>query len=669
MAPVHCRSSSGNRRSWSKFASPILLLALIIGAFWGAPVQSQGAVSLLYFKATAVTDHVLIEWETAVELNVVAFCVQRSLQSGGGFLRIADCLPAKGDGISGASYSLIDTDVVQGTMYYYRLEVVGSDGASEIMATAPARVGYRTYLPLLIAQPSTTDSFWADRYRLGPGECTVLHWSVTNAREVYLNAQGVPGQGTQQVCPAVTQTYVLRVARAGGTQEYRRTIVVGGEPWIGVDADGHFYRGNPNITVKLEEFMDFQCPYCARHALQTGPLLYEAYIATGEVLQVFHNFPLDFHPNALPAAKSAYCAGQQAPEYFWSMYDWLFKNQETWGPAADASVQFRAAAVTAGADGAQYDACIANPATEAHIQGDLQEGAAKGVSGTPYFFIDNCRVFGAQPVEQFQEMIEKAKKGLCRMTPPPQCPDLPLAARFDADPARPGFTYDGSPTMGAVGASLVMVSFEDFKSAGSAKHARTVEPILRSWYVDPGQLRLVYEPFADTAPQAATAALCAAWQGKFGEYRNLLYQKQAEWQEGDGQAMLGYASSLGLDVEVFSRCLTDGKARAAIDCALKFGQEIGVPTTPSFLLIKLTASGEIEEVRGFAGVQTLETFVQAIQELTSSAAAATLSAIPRFPSASPISFETGFPSACRIRTHQEAQAFDKRGRLRGLACD
>ena len=82
----------------------------------------------LYFRATDTDDHhILIEWETAVEQNVVAFCVQRSLLSGGGFLRIADCQPSKGYLLEGARYSLIDIDVVQGTRYYHGLEVVGSD--------------------------------------------------------------------------------------------------------------------------------------------------------------------------------------------------------------------------------------------------------------------------------------------------------------------------------------------------------------------------------------------------------------------------------------------------------------------------------------------------------------------------------------------------------------
>ena len=150
MVPAHSRPLSSSRRIWLKFVSLVFLLAVITNALRGAPVQAQGAVALLYFRATGVTDHVLIEWETATELAVAGFCVQRSLQAGTGFVQIADCQPAKGDGITGASYSLIDTDVVRGTIYYYRLEVVGSGGVSAIIATVSARAGYRTYLPLVL---------------------------------------------------------------------------------------------------------------------------------------------------------------------------------------------------------------------------------------------------------------------------------------------------------------------------------------------------------------------------------------------------------------------------------------------------------------------------------------------------------------------------------------
>ena len=57
-------------------------------------------------------------------------------------------------------------------------------------------------------------------------------------------------------------------------------------------------------------------------------------LPTGQVLPVFRHFPLDFHPNALPAAKATYCAGQQDPKFFWGMHDWLFANQAAWSEAA-----------------------------------------------------------------------------------------------------------------------------------------------------------------------------------------------------------------------------------------------------------------------------------------------------------------------------------------------
>ena len=134
---------------------------------------------------------------------------------------------------------------------------------------------------------------------------------------------------------------------------------------VGVDADGNFYRGDPKATVKLVEFSDFQCPYCSRHVLETGPQLDAAYIATGKVLHVFRHFPLDIHPNAVPAAQAAYCAGQQDPKFFWGMHDWLFANQSTWSEDQAAAGQFRGQALVLGVDGAKYDTCLADAATEA----------------------------------------------------------------------------------------------------------------------------------------------------------------------------------------------------------------------------------------------------------------------------------------------------------------
>jgi hypothetical protein len=74
---------------------------------------------------------------------------------------------------------------------------------------------------------AATIRFWADRTTLASGDCTLLHWEVQSVREVYLDGKGVIGEGQKEVCPAATQTYVLRVVHLDGkATEHPITIEV-----------------------------------------------------------------------------------------------------------------------------------------------------------------------------------------------------------------------------------------------------------------------------------------------------------------------------------------------------------------------------------------------------------------------------------------------------------
>ena len=80
--------------------------------------------------------------------------------------------------------------------------------------------------PTATTQPNATSiRFWADRESLPKGQCTWLRWDVQNVREVYLDGQGVVGQGQREVCPTATKTYELRVVLQGGGTE-RRTLTL-----------------------------------------------------------------------------------------------------------------------------------------------------------------------------------------------------------------------------------------------------------------------------------------------------------------------------------------------------------------------------------------------------------------------------------------------------------
>ncbi len=139
---------------------------------------------------------------------------------------------------------------------------------------------------------------------------------------------------------------------------------------------------------------------------------------TGKVVQVYRNFPLDIHPNAPGAAKAGLCTGDQDPKLFWEMHDWLFENQNSWQGLGtnEAAAQFRTQAVALGADGAKYDACIADPKTQAQLDKDMKDGAALGVRGTPAFFLYKMQdgketgsptpLSGALPFQQFSQTLD-----------------------------------------------------------------------------------------------------------------------------------------------------------------------------------------------------------------------------------------------------------------------
>ncbi len=73
--------------------------------------------------------------------------------------------------------------------------------------------------------PGPSINFWVDNGTINAGQCTTLRWDVQNVRAVFLNDQGVTGQGSQQVCPGSTTTYTLRVVRQDGGQESRQVTV------------------------------------------------------------------------------------------------------------------------------------------------------------------------------------------------------------------------------------------------------------------------------------------------------------------------------------------------------------------------------------------------------------------------------------------------------------
>jgi protein-disulfide isomerase len=131
------------------------------------------------------------------------------------------------------------------------------------------------------------------------------------------------------------------------------------------------------------EFFDYECPACGQfHPVVED--LRERY--EGQVTFAVRYFPLQVHPNAVPAAAAAEAAAQQGE--FEAMHTRLFETQAEWAGSEGAAATFRGYAEELGLDMAAYDEAVGAAATADRIAFDYQAGVAAGVQSTPTFFVD-----------------------------------------------------------------------------------------------------------------------------------------------------------------------------------------------------------------------------------------------------------------------------------------
>lgn len=170
---------------------------------------------------------------------------------------------------------------------------------------------------------------------------------------------------------------------------------------IKVDLGQAPVKGNPAAKITIFEFSDYQCPYCKR-GMDTMEQLLKMY--PNDVKLAFKNLPLPMHPEARPAAKAAYAAGQQGK--YWEMYALLFGNQGALGTDT-----YEQHAKSLGLNIEKFRADMASDAAEAYIKADEKQAAALEFNGTPAFVVGGVKVTGARPVPYFKEIIERLKKG------------------------------------------------------------------------------------------------------------------------------------------------------------------------------------------------------------------------------------------------------------------
>ncbi len=165
-------------------------------------------------------------------------------------------------------------------------------------------------------------------------------------------------------------------------------------------------KGAKNAKVLIQEFSDFECPFCSR----VEPTLKAIEQQYGDKVKiVWRNMPLPFHKKAPLAAEAAYEVYQQKGDKgFWQYHDTLFENQKSEDGLLRPALEKYAQEM--GVDMAKFNAALDNHTHKDRIDQDKDAGNKAGISGTPAFVINGYYLSGAQPLPAFKKLIERALK-------------------------------------------------------------------------------------------------------------------------------------------------------------------------------------------------------------------------------------------------------------------
>jgi Na+/H+ antiporter NhaA len=168
--------------------------------------------------------------------------------------------------------------------------------------------------------------------------------------------------------------------------------------YIEVDPERDHVRGPLDAPVTVVEYGDFECPYCG----QAEPIVRELLSDFGDVRYVWRHLPLsDVHPHAQLAAEASEAAAGQGA--FWGMHDLLLDHQD----ALRASDLIRYAEQL-GVDVERFSEELRGHTGAMRVAEDVDSADLSGVSGTPTFFINGRRHFGAYDIETLSAAVRAA---------------------------------------------------------------------------------------------------------------------------------------------------------------------------------------------------------------------------------------------------------------------
>jgi protein-disulfide isomerase len=240
------------------------------------------------------------------------------------------------------------------------------------------------------------------RRRLTQGEITVSRAQVEEAyaQNASFFASMSPDEARERLRLDLENQARMKHYRAGLETLKRKFAVtvnlVAPAVGAGLDDGGSPVRGAAKASVTIVEFSDFECPFC-QQVQETLQQVVERYGA--DVRLVFKHLPSEGHRNSLPAARAAYCAGEQ--DRFWQFHDALFAARNLSAGAFDET------ATRLGLGREKFQSCLASERPRAAIVKDMEAAQRYRIDSTPSFLINGRLVKGALSFTDFQILIER----------------------------------------------------------------------------------------------------------------------------------------------------------------------------------------------------------------------------------------------------------------------
>jgi protein-disulfide isomerase len=161
--------------------------------------------------------------------------------------------------------------------------------------------------------------------------------------------------------------------------------------------------GNPEATVTVIAFSDFQCPFCQKYFKNIEPTVIADFVETNKIHYIYS--PMAFlGQESNDAAEAAYCANDQ--QKFWEYHAQLYINLTGENNGSYSMSNLRNFAGKIGLDLNTFDQCMNSDKHLADLSSAEVYASNAGIHSTPSFLVNDKLVYASGLVQAINDALQ-----------------------------------------------------------------------------------------------------------------------------------------------------------------------------------------------------------------------------------------------------------------------